>query len=280
MAVPPKDRFDYVMKTSTINRVVRCLALVTALSLAACGGDGVEGGKSNYVVNSQPSGIWSGTDMVTGLAILAMVDEPGRFHIIRADGAQFVGTALTSGDGMVASVDGVTELGKSFPDGSTHGTGTLNGNVSPGKEIDIDAQFTTDAGTAAHILAALKFDSAYYESSSLAILAGNYADVVTGTVVSINSDGYIFAQDAITGCVVNGQAGIISGYYNMYRVQVSYASCQGTAAALNGMTFTGFGILGDTVSPQELIAGVTGNSDGVGKYSIIYALKRLSPGSP
>jgi len=180
---------------------------------------------------------------------------------------------------MSASLDGVTELGQSFPDGATHGTGTLSGGVSARKEIDIDAQFTTDVGTGAHILAALKFESAYYESSSLAILAGNYVDVVTGTTVSINSSGYIFAQDVTTGCVVNGQASIIDTAYNMYHVQVSYASCQGAAAALNGMTFTGLGVLGDTVSPQQVIAAVTGNSDGVGKYSILYALKRLSPGS-
>jgi hypothetical protein len=187
---------------------------------------------------------------------------------------------MTSGDAIVANLDGVTELGKSFSDGSTHGVGTLTGNVSAGKEIDFEAEFTTDAGTGAHILASLKSDAAYYESSSLTILAGNYVDEVTGTVVSIDSGGDIFAQDVTTGCVVNGQASIIEAPYNMYRVQVSYASCQGTASALNGMTFTGLGVLGDTLSPQELIAAVTGNSDGVGKYSIIYALQRLSPGPP
>jgi len=36
------------------------------------GGDGV-GRKTDYVVNAQPGGIWSGTDSVTGLAIVALV---------------------------------------------------------------------------------------------------------------------------------------------------------------------------------------------------------------
>jgi hypothetical protein len=103
-----------------------------------------------------------------------------------------------------------------------------------------------------------------------------YSDAATGTVVTIDSKGGVFAQDATNGCVVNGTVSIIEATYNVYRVQVSYASCQGAAAALNDATLTGLATLQDTLSPQQVIAGVTGGN-GSAKYAIAYKLIRLSP---
>jgi hypothetical protein len=267
-----------------MSRLLRSVAAGAAILIASCGG-GSNDGETDYVLNASPGGIWHGTDQVTGLTILALVDELGHFTLIRADGVQFTGLAVTAGTSLYASIEGVTEFGKTFPDGSIHGSGTLTGDVTARQEMDIDAQFTTDAGTGAHILVPptpqpFQFDVAYNESSSLAIIAANYADAVTGTVVTINSNGDIFAQDANTGCVINGRISIIEETYNVYDVQVSYANCQGATAALNGIPFAGLVALGDTMTPQQLVGGVTGSVNGRRKYSIVYALDRLSPGSP
>jgi hypothetical protein len=107
------------------------------------------------------------------------------------------------------------------------------------------------------------------------IIAGIYSDAATGTVVTINSNGDVFTQDANSGCVINVIPYIIEATYNVYRVQVSYANCQGAAAALNGVTLNGSATLQDTISPQRVIAGVT--SAGSAKYAIAYTLIRVSP---
>jgi hypothetical protein len=64
---------------------------------------------------------------VTGLDTVGLVDELGDFNFIRADGVQFVGTALTAVNDVVADLEGITAFGHTFPDASTHGTGTFSG---------------------------------------------------------------------------------------------------------------------------------------------------------
>jgi hypothetical protein len=257
-----------------MSRFVRTLAASAAILLTSCGGG--DGGQTDYVLNASPGGIWTGTDAVTGLDMLGLVDELGDFHFIRADGVQFVGTALTAVNDVVADLEGITAFGRTFPDGSTHGTGTLNGGVQERQSLDGVADFITASGTGTHVLIGFAFDDSYFETSSLAIIAGTYSDAATGTVVTIDSKGRVFAQDATNGCVVNGTVSIIEATYNVYRVQVSYASCQGAAGALNDATLTGLATLQDTLSPQQVIAGVTGGN-GSAKYAIAYKLIRLSP---
>ncbi|GAC1452336.1 MAG: hypothetical protein PVSMB6_04150 [Steroidobacteraceae bacterium] len=257
-----------------MSRSLCILAAGVAISLASCGGGGT--GQTDYVSNASPGGIWSGTDAVTGLALLGLIDELGEFTVIRADGVQFTGMALTAGNALTATVEGSTAFGRTFPDGSTHGTGTFNGTVQARQSIDGDANFTTDGGTGTNVLGSLTFRSAYFEASSLNIIAGIYTDAGTGIVVVVSSNGEVFAQDAADGCVINGTVSIIESTYNMYRVQVSYASCQGAAAALNGIAFSGLAALDDTASPQGVIAGVTGHS-GAAHYALTYTLIRSSP---
>jgi hypothetical protein len=102
-------------------------SLMSLLALAACGGG--DGGGSLVTTVSQ-GGIWSGTDSATGLQVKGIVDESGQFHFIRSDLAQFVGTASTTGNSLSANFEGFSQLGTTFDDGSTHGTGTLSGAVS------------------------------------------------------------------------------------------------------------------------------------------------------
>jgi hypothetical protein len=70
---------------------------------------------------------------------------------------------------------------------------------------------------------------------------------------------------------VNGNVTIINASYNAYAVQATYASCTGSAAVLNGITFTGLATLDTSVTPMQLVAGVTGNGGGV-TYAVVYTL--------
>jgi hypothetical protein len=83
----------------------------------------------------------------------------------------------------------------------------------------------------------------------------------------------VFAQNPSNGCVLNGTVSIINASYNAYRVQYSYASCQGQEAVLNGVQFGGLATLDNTASPERAIVGVTGQSGGT-KYAIVSVLNR------
>lgn len=258
-----------------MHHFLRTFTLATAAALASCGGG--DEGQTNYTSNASPGGIWIGTDAVSGLAVVGLVDELGFFSIIRADGMQIVGQALTAQNDVIASTEETTAFGVTFPDGSTHGSGTLTGTVTTGSTLDADLQFTTDAGTGAHVLLDLKFDTTYYESSSLDEIAGTYHDQATGTIVTVDASGSIFAQDAASSCVINGTAAIIEDTYNIYGVKLTYSNCQGLQAVLNGITFTGFATLQDTAaSPPPVFVAVTGRN-GSAHYALTYTLQNVSP---
>ena len=252
---------------------LRIVALITGVLLASCGGGGGAYSPVSQSPNASPGGIWRGTESVTGLEVIGHIEEPGDGHFIRSDYLQFVGTVMTSGDSISGSGEAFEPFGSTFPDGSTHGNGTISGTIVPRTSITAETDFTTDAGTHYSGTVSGTFDPLYNELSSLSTIAGNYTDPVTGTVVTINSNGDVFAQDANSGCVVSGNVSIINASYNAYHVAVSYSNCQGTFAALNGVTFTGLATLDDKLSPARLYSGFTGKN-GSTKYAIVYTLTR------
>jgi hypothetical protein len=263
---PPQQMEESALRTFT--RVALAMSLCL---LCACGGGSSGGGGST--TNASVGGIWAGTDPVSGLEIVGLVDEAGEFHFIRSDGAQYVGNASVSGNSVTASYDGYTPLGSAFPDGSTHGTGTLSGTVTERVSISGTTQFMTAAGSSQGGALSLSFNSLYNTPSSLATISGNYTDPSSGDVISINGDGAITWQDPATGCLGNGMISIIDATYNAYRVQFDYANCTGQAAVLNGVQFSGLAALDTTGSPQQAIAGVTGTAGGV-TYSVVITLNR------
>lgn len=250
--------------------LTRFLAVCVFVLLTSCGGGG-GGGNDPPPPNASPGGIWMGTDSVSGLAVEGIVDESGDAHFLRSDGVQYVATVTTSGDSFTANVNAYTPLGTTFADGSTHATGTVTGTINERVSITATTNFTTDKGTATNGTLDLTFNQLYSQASSLAAIAGNYTDVSTGTTVSVDGNGVIVAQDATTGCVVNGNVTIIDATYNAYVVSVSYASCTGASAVLNGATLTGLATLDTSVSPVQVIAGVSGTNGGV-TYAIVYTL--------
>jgi len=247
---------------------------VLVSSLVGCGGGGGGGGGGpTPQPNASIGGIWKGTDSISGLPVIGLAAETGQFHFIRQDGVQYYGTGTTSGNAVTANFTGVTPLGTAFPDGSTYGTGTLSGTVSERSTLSGSTSFRTAAGNSDSGNVTLTYNALYDRDSSLTTIAGNFTDVKTGDVVSVSASGVIFEQDPATGCVVNGNVGIIDSRYDAYSVQWTYSSCTGANAVLNGLTFNGIGTLDNTVTPEQAIVGVTATTGTTG-YAVVLVLQR------
>jgi hypothetical protein len=249
------------------------LLTLASLALISCGGGGGSGANPPpVVVNASPGGIWTGTTS-GGQTIIGIVTESGEFHFLRDDGVQSIGTAAVSGNAATASFTGITEVGTTFTDGSTSGSGTITATIAERSTINGSSTFTTTSGTAASDTFSLTYSALYDRDSSLATIMGNFQEP-NGTVVSVDGNGNIFSQDASTGCVVNGVASIIDSRYDAYHIQYTFSSCTGAEAVLNGETFTGLAALDNTVAPEQAVIGVT-SVVGATKLALIEVLDRI-----
>jgi hypothetical protein len=247
--------------------------LAVALPLAGCGGSGGGSSSTPSTPSASAGGFWRGSDSISGLPIVGLIDEVGEFHFLRSDGAQYVGTANVSGNSISANIEGFVPIGYQFPDGSTRGTGSVSGNLEARTAINLNTQFRTDAGSVSNGTLDLTFDAIYNRVSSLATIAGTYTNPQDGSVITVGSDGTVFSQDPTTGCVLNGTVSIINASYNAYRLQFSDSSCIGQASVLNGVQFSGLAALDNTVTPETAVVGVTGQAGG-SKYAEVLTLPR------
>lgn len=234
------------------------------ISLFACGGGGgvaVESTVPPPVDNVSPGGFWVGFDN-DGETVLIFVTETGRFQFMTADGAQGPGV-LTVSNGNVISGDFqlVTQVGFSFPDGSKLSTCTLSGTVDERQTMSVTANCTTTSGTQDQItVMPLAYQEIYERESSLAILSGLFDGVIV--VTDISPDGTLFAQYSINDCVANGRVSIINANFNLYDVRFTVNSCTGIYEVLNGVDFTGMGVLDNTNTPEQFAAPSIGDSSG------------------
>lgn len=259
---------------------------VLAAALAACGGGG-GGGSSGFASpgtstpppvarNASMGGIWEGTIRESTGEVyetLGLVTESGEFHFLTELGTQAFGTATTSDSNVSASYVLAPEIGYLFADGSPGASGTLTGTVQERTSLSGTLATRTSRGTSYSGTLSMRYNAIYERDSSPATIAGNFREP-GGTVVNVSANGVIFAQDALSGCVINGTVGIIDANYNAYRVQYAYSSCRGADAVLNGATFRGLATLDGTSRPEELIVGVTGSAGGT-TWSIIWVLQRV-----
>lgn len=250
--------------------------LLCAVLMAGCGGGG-GGGSSQPVpppiTHASPGGIWAGT-LGTGQEVLGLVAESGEFHFLDVDElVQYFGTVSVNGTAVSAQFTGFAVLGFGFPDGTTRGTGSLTGTVQARSTFTASSTFQTSAGNSNTNAINLTYDAAYDRDSSLATIAGNFRDVITGAIVNISSGGVAFSQNPATGCVLNGTVSIINTQFNAYRVQYSYSSCQGANAILNGTTFRGLAALDNSNSPEVLVVLAQGQIGSTG-VAAIEALER------
>jgi len=251
------------------------VAMISGVLLAGCGGG--SGSDGSQAVSATPDGVWTGTDPVSGLALIGMIDQAGKFYFIRSDGVIYVGTATATGSSVSGSFDGYPPVGTTFSDGSPDGVGSLSGTFSKHEAISALVQFTTEAGTTTSGTLSLTFSTQYEGNPSLAAISGNYTDESSGDVISVTSGGAVSWQDPNTGCVGSGTVSVVSPNFwddNLYEVQLTYENCQGQYAALNGGQFSGLATLNTSVSPAQAIVGVTGQAAGHPMYALSYTLNR------
>jgi hypothetical protein len=235
------------------------IALATVL-IAGCNASSLGGSDtSSTATNASATGVWSGTDSLSGLTITALINSAGQADFIRSDCVQFVGSVQVSGTAFAGTLGVYANFGSAFGDGSTHGLGTLSGTVTSGGSMSANVGFTTDGGTVVSGTWTLSFDTLSGSGSSVAAISGNYTDG-TGAVVSISGSGQMHSQDANTGCVLNGTVSTTAAGIDVYQVAYSYESCSGSPAVLNDVPFTGLAVLNAGASPVQVIVAVSGQS--------------------
>ena len=243
-------------------RLLFVVSLVVGTLLSAC--DDVGGGGGNVT----PGGFWLSASS-DGDAVFALVTETGRFHLYTASNQGTGVLSVSNGNDVSANFQLVTSLFRfPFKDGTTQADCTLSGKLKKRATMSVIVDCTTTAGLQFQ-LAAIPFQYIHiYEfSSSLATIAGLYQ--TGGPVMDIAADGTIFAQEAFTNCVMNGQVNIIDPAFNLYDFQISYSNCTGRDADQNGATFVGIGFLLEITNPSPpdssilLLVNFIGEIDGV-----------------
>lgn len=119
-------------------------SLVASLVLTSCGGGG---GSSSPpppppVTNASPGGIWEGTTS-DGLSLIGLVTETGQFNFLQSDGVQYFCNMSVSGNAASANFTGITQLGTTFANGSTSGTGALTATIAERNTLSGSVTFTT-----------------------------------------------------------------------------------------------------------------------------------------
>lgn len=244
--------------------------LTAALTLSSCNSSGLGSDNGSTTTNEAATGVWSGTDSVSGFTVSALINSAGQATFIRSDGIQFVGSAQVSGSTLAVTVDGYSDFPNSFSDGSTYGIGTLDGAVTTGSSITATLTFNTNGGTAINGSWSLSYLAQSDNASSAAAISGNYTDTTSGAVLSITSNGVMTSQGP-NSCVLNGSVATGDTSHNIYEVSYTYESCTGTYAGLNEVQFTGLATVNTGASPAQLLIAVTGASS-TNKYSIVSTL--------
>lgn len=214
------------------------------------------------------SGIWSATDMVSGLGVTALINAAGQATFIRSDGIQFVGSLQLSGSNLAMTVDGYPDFSTLFADGSDFGIGTMNGTVSTGNNLTATLTFNTDGSTAINGNFSLTYETLSDTASSPSAISGDYTDTVTGATLSIASTGVLSGQTPSNGCALNGTVSTNDATHNVYEVAYTYSSCTGSYQVLNGVQLSGLATVNVGLSPRQAVMAVTGAS-GANHYGIV-----------
>lgn len=209
-----------------------------------------------------PDGIWRGVDS-GGREVVAYVNRFSSFQFV--DGFKNQGSGVLvveAGDVVDGNFQLATQQGATFADGTTAADCTFSGTIIARQTLNLTENCRTDTGLQFQEILILAFDALYLRVSSLAAIAGMYR-TPAGSTLSIASDGEIFVQDALSGCVTNGQVGITVSFANMYFIDYGIDNCTGADAIWNGSSFSGLAFLDNTFSPEALEYAVIGEVGGV-----------------
>jgi hypothetical protein len=254
-------------------RLAAALALIAATLLtAACNSSSSD---NNNTTTQSATGIWSGTDSVSGLTVTAFINSGGQGTFIRSDGIQFTGAVQVSASTLAASVDGYPDFAQDFADGSTYGIGTLSGTVTTASTLTATLAFTTNGNTSITGSWSLTYESLSDTASSPSAFAGTYSDAASGATFTITAGGAISITNSPNGCSLTGSVTTSDTTHNIYEVSYSYSGCTGTYQPLNGVQFTGLGSINSSLNPAQAVIAATGTLNSA-YYGIVTTLTATS----
>ena len=228
------------------------LGFVTLIAaLVGCsGGGGDDGGIAQPAPNQSASGIWQGTLSLGGSIVNdvhCLLTVAGELACILTDPVndELAGAArgtiqVANGSQVGGSGTVYAAPGYALADGSSvvGGFTVTSGTVSERNTISLMISTFGQSGTIAAV-----FNPSYDRDSSLATVAASYSVFdIYGDPASfaIDSNGALFSQTA-SGCVGNGQVGVVNPQFNGYTVNVTVSNCLG----LNG-SYQGFAVTTDS----------------------------------
>lgn len=258
------------------------------LTTLATGGGGGGGGGTTTPPPSPPAdeasgGAWVGTDS-NGFEVVALSTDDGRLHWVSSTFDQGFGIASVDGSAITMDYTFIPPFGSVLEDGSAYATCTATGTIEERQSMTLTMNCTTELGGMFSDSVSLTYDPLYERDSSLALIAGNYTynwlpNFGYGFVVNIDGNGVIFAQEPLTGCVINGEASILDSQFNAYDISYTISTCNLAAypevTPYNGATFTGLGMLDNTESPEVLIAALKWVDVVARSFSVVIELPRI-----
>ena len=239
------------------------LSVPAVCGLAACGGGGGSSAPPPPpAVNASPGGVWVGSDPISVVVPwLGLVAENGELFFSAGGpingSVYYVGQFITDGNAINANVAAIAAPSSHYPDGATLGTGTLGGQIVARASINGSVTISTDpsgSSVGGHTFAnsfSVKFSDQYNRPSSLDTIAGNYGP--SSLALTISSNGVLFAQDAGTGCVINGTVATIDTRFNMYAVTLSTMKCATEFGVPDGAPLKGLATLNNSQNPEYVI---------------------------
>ena len=251
-----------------------CMALVPVF-LLACGdsrliNDSSGPGPDSELVDQALGGLWVGADGNND-SVVAYSDDAGNFRVVVA-GEQGIGTASSFGSDIVVDYTFVPQLGSTLVDGSASAACSGSGVIQERSTLTISADCNTVDGLFFNTTAELAYDSVYNRDSDLLTIAGSYI-TANSDLYTIAGDGALFALDTATGCTINGQVSIIDAQFNLYDLTWNYTNCAPEFDEFNTVTLSGFALLDDAVTPEEIVFVLSGVIGGE-TVSVSFSLPR------
>jgi hypothetical protein len=155
--------------------------------------------------------------------------------------------------------------------------GSLMGSVVP--ENTLSAVLSSPSSSQQSV--SFVFDPIYNVTSSLASLAGSWANI-DGSSIVIQSDGTFIETNPVapySGCSVNGQLYILDPDHNLYMYEMVWSSCP-SGPGQNGLTVVGLLTLDNSATPNQLIGGgessiqITGQSGSIEAQNVSFLATR------
>ncbi len=237
--------------------------------IIGCGGGGSSGSSSSSSSSEtsrtvSPGGVWEGFQAIDGepdIEIAGLVTEDGRFHFLREDGAQAVGSISVSVNRGQADYRIKVEAGDAFVDGSVAADGILDVQIEERSSIRGRFSSVTDGGLREEGTIQLTYNDIYDRPSSISTASGIFMERDFDNMIIIDDQGRVEYKNISESptCIADGVIEPFDQRFNAYDISFRFEGCDGEVENLNNVLFSGIAYLDNQSEPEELVIGVVGN---------------------